>query len=60
MAFIEPLMAKATRFLGTLYHCKDIYQANPIVPTVIIYSYATCNILKPSLRIFIAAFTSLS
>ena len=56
----EPFMAKATRFLGTLLYWKDIYQAIPIVPTVIVYSYATCNILNPSLRILIAAFISLS
>ena len=58
---IEPLMPKATKFLGTLFYQKDIYQAIPIVPTVLIYSfYANSNILSPSLRILIAAFVSLS
>ena len=36
---LEPLMAKATRFLGTLFHRKDIYQAIPIVPTVSIKGF---------------------
>ena len=36
---IEPLMTKATRFLGNFYYCKNIYQANPIVPTVLIYYF---------------------
>ena len=37
----EPLMAKATRFLGIPYECTDIDQANPIVPTVFV-----CVILR--------------
>ena len=36
---LEPLMDKATRFLGTLFHRKDIYQAIPIVPTVSIKGF---------------------
>lgn len=36
---LEPLMAKATRFLGSFYYCKNIYQANPVVPTVLIFCF---------------------
>ena len=60
ISIFEPLMAKATRFLGTPFSWKDIYQANPIVPTVLLFIYATSNILNPSLRILIAELTSLS
>ena len=53
-------MAKATRFLGTPFYRKDIYQAIPTVPAVLLFVYATSNILNPSLRMLIAAFISLS
>lgn len=33
----EPLMTKVIRFLGTPYQCIDIYQAIPVVPTVLTY-----------------------
>ena len=36
-SWVEPLMAKVTRFLGTPFYWKDIYQAIPVVPTVLTY-----------------------
>ena len=51
-------MTKVTGFLGNPHQREKIYQAIPEVPSVLMYLiYA---ILIPSLRIFIAAFTSLS
>jgi len=53
-------MAEATRFLGTLFYRKDIYQTAQAVSTILLFVYAAFKILNPSWRIFIAAFTSLS
>jgi hypothetical protein len=31
---IEPLMTKVRRFLGSPFYRREVYQANPVVPTV--------------------------
>jgi len=32
--FFEPLMNEVTRFLGSPFNRREVYQANPVVPTV--------------------------
>lgn len=67
--YIEPLMTEVTRFLGKehtwqrmslLTAVSLIYQAIPVVPTVLDYSQANACIRKPSVKIFILALMSRS